>query len=620
MACIYGFKRGANAGKTCGRPTKAGGEYCGLHAKCVLQLSELPALVHGAVLDGIVDGDDQPEYAYRRLLGLSRSCKYWRGVIAPLWDVLYARMRRYDRRITHHEGDMERYGLTSQQRISLLSQCGCQECGCPRITKVHWPFPIRVCADCFQAMTISDYRLTHDHGIPHDRFEHLGYTTAELWNRHLGSYSLNFYIVSDVQRAIGCRLSAYRQTAIDTCRARVQSMLGETDAALAAACPRYRAITHAERFAEMLGEVRQQLYRRRAVNAACAALGVPEHDLALSPHATGLVNAATASGDYAAIRAMNVDAANGEIATGRLLRIAGKHTDIRMPSASDPDATALVTAAVARREMLIAAGAELGAYCSQRNAKKPRLTFPVDDDVPVDECRRRLDEKMLQLKRKVDDATAKTNALAELRALSERFNRLGIDVDMDEATVDDAPVAAVAKVVADTKAAMREWLLEELLDEDSCLLDRAREIDPAARFDAFAPVVREVVAALTLPDMLAFAENAKVGIEVATRRMRVDAFQTRAMQVTGKTAEYLSKWSGFARPSDDDLADAERSITRLQRLAVIRAATESAQAARKVAPPQICGPYMQRCPLCPGSARLFGAQGLVDHRRDVHGA
>ena len=342
------------------------------------------------------------------------------------------------------------------------------------------------------------YRLTNDHGIPRDRFEHLGYTTAELWNRHLGSYSLNFYIVSDVQRAIGCRLSAYRQTAIDTCRARVQSMLGETDAALSAACPRYRAITHAERFADMLGEVRQQLYRRRAVNAACATLGVPEHDLALSPHATGLVNAATSSGDYAAIKAMDVDAANTEIATGRLLRIAGKHTDIEMPSASDPDATALVTAAVARREMLIAAGAELGAYCSQRNAKKPRLTFPVDDDVPVDEFRRRLDEKMTQLKRKVEDATAKTNALSELRALSDRFNRLGIDMDLDNATVDNAPIAGVAKVVTDTKAAMREWLLEELLDEDSCLLDRAREIDPAARFETFAPDVHEVVASLTL--------------------------------------------------------------------------------------------------------------------------
>lgn len=227
----------------------------------------------------------------------------------------------------------------------------------------------------------------------------------------------------------------------------------------------------------------QLMYRRRAVNAACSTLGVPEHDLALSPHATGLVNAATSSGDYAAIKAMDVDAANTEIATGRLLRIAGKHTDIDMPSASDPDATALVTAAVARREMLIAAGAELGAYCSQRNAKKPRLTFPVDDDVPVDEFRRRLDEKMTQLKRKVEDATAKTNALSELRALSDRFNRLGIDVDLDNATVDNAPIAGVAKVVTDTKAAMREWLLEELLTRTrtrtrACWIARARSTPP----------------------------------------------------------------------------------------------------------------------------------------------
>lgn len=92
MACAYRFRRGINAGKSCCQPIKPGSDLCSAHAKRVLQLDELPALVHAAIVDCIVT-TYAPAAAYARLVLLSRTSRYWHATITARWDALYRRMR-----------------------------------------------------------------------------------------------------------------------------------------------------------------------------------------------------------------------------------------------------------------------------------------------------------------------------------------------------------------------------------------------------------------------------------------------------------------------------------------------------------------------------------------------
>jgi hypothetical protein len=84
--------------------------------------------------------------------------------------------------------------------VALLSDRGCETCGKARIRKVVFEFGWRLCKACTHAATISDYRLTNEYpDVPHETMRHmltdLPCTSADLWSRWYGDYTLNFYAV-----------------------------------------------------------------------------------------------------------------------------------------------------------------------------------------------------------------------------------------------------------------------------------------------------------------------------------------------------------------------------------------------------------------------------------------
>ena len=99
--------------------------------------------------------------------------------------------------------------LTPQQIIQLIANRGCESCGKKRIRKVYWPFGKRLCLDCVKTLTISDYRLEHDFKIPSANFP-LYYISRELWSKTHGTFSLDFYLISDVESKTGKSLAIIR--------------------------------------------------------------------------------------------------------------------------------------------------------------------------------------------------------------------------------------------------------------------------------------------------------------------------------------------------------------------------------------------------------------------------
>ncbi|KAL3897372.1 MAG: hypothetical protein SGCHY_003457 [Lobulomycetales sp.] len=76
--------------------------------------------------------------------------------------------------------------------------CGCEVCGIPRVRKVYWPFLLRMCQDCRNQMSISEYHAAKDFNVPKAKFSGLPYTTSTFWNRYSGSLVAKFFLKTDV--------------------------------------------------------------------------------------------------------------------------------------------------------------------------------------------------------------------------------------------------------------------------------------------------------------------------------------------------------------------------------------------------------------------------------------
>lgn len=95
--------------------------------------------------------------------------------------------------------------------LLLYSMHGCQFCKTPRVHKVYTAFQVRCCKSCLYERTISDYSLKSTYLVSVCSLQDLPFITTELWNRQVGSYSLNFYWILDVESKIGNSLDEYYQ-------------------------------------------------------------------------------------------------------------------------------------------------------------------------------------------------------------------------------------------------------------------------------------------------------------------------------------------------------------------------------------------------------------------------
>ena len=550
--CAYVFRRGANAGHACGKTCT--GEFCAAHSKRVMQLNELPALVHAAIVERIIS-TELPAVAYRRLICLNRSCTYWRDLLATqpcgtkacAWDALYDRLQ-YPARV-YHDHDMT--GLSVTQRLELLCAKGCQRCGRSFSSKIQWPIPVRVCTVCFDAITVPEDHLINA-GIPPARYHFLRSAPSRHWR---------MYMARDVEAVIGGRIADFRQRTLDSLRLEVQHALCESDAALTSCSRRYARVCTADEVTELTAAVGLELRLHRSRAAACCLLRCTLDDIGLSGTLQQLVDA----GDRDGITA-NVAVIAREMARTRLQRIAGRHTDIAIPDVprDDAAATAYVTGAVRRREAVLDASRTLDRACVlNRVFPELELGIAVDDAVPLDTFLLAVD---VRRKAKVAEARflhAKEDALTNVRSLTARLGALGVHVSVDVGPIQRAATRVDVQKASDACHRIMRGRLR--VDESTfdAPMAAARRVDPAFTMQTLVPDVHARIGAVadySVTGALHFIEEAKHAIQNAASRIELQRYQERVVRETGRKHERLLKFEAYASPTASQLQDIESVV------------------------------------------------------------
>ncbi|KAF0454163.1 f-box domain contaning protein [Gigaspora margarita] len=92
-------------------------------------------------------------------------------------------------------------GMTEKEYCKLSVERGCIICGQPRVRKVYWAFRVRCCVDCLDKITISDYRIDGEMGIPSRVLLGLPYYPQQKWARRRGSFIVKAYSIKQVKDA-----------------------------------------------------------------------------------------------------------------------------------------------------------------------------------------------------------------------------------------------------------------------------------------------------------------------------------------------------------------------------------------------------------------------------------
>lgn len=215
MKCQYILSKGKHKGSTCNK--RCDYTFCSTHGKRgngtsgqqniigdVIDIDKLYE-VHSIIINKLLV-QNNPKCSMVNLLQLSQVSKYWNEQVKPVWVSIYNDITIDNETKTR----MESVSMLSHlQRLSLILNVGCQMCGKSRIQKIHWPFPVRMCMECFQQKMISLYRLVHEYHINKTLLEGLYYTTDHLWLRHTGSYTAYFYAILQVEKRVGATLDKY---------------------------------------------------------------------------------------------------------------------------------------------------------------------------------------------------------------------------------------------------------------------------------------------------------------------------------------------------------------------------------------------------------------------------
>ena len=107
-----------------------------------------------------------------------------------------------------HDAAMKHYGLTTQQKLNLTYEKGCQKCKkCHKFcNKIHWPLPIRVCKPCFNKITICSLTLAK-YEIKYNK-KLLLYFIIEQHNYFVKKY---IYLIKDIETMTKKNISLHMQ-------------------------------------------------------------------------------------------------------------------------------------------------------------------------------------------------------------------------------------------------------------------------------------------------------------------------------------------------------------------------------------------------------------------------
>ncbi|CAG8573307.1 11715_t:CDS:2 [Ambispora gerdemannii] len=138
------------------------------------------------------------------LLKLARTCKLYYGWLSSKESITTQQIWTNSRlefvrslRLPPPEG------MDEIAYVRLVLERGCQLCGAKQVHKVYWAFRVRICRKCYEAKTVSEYRVHEDPRFRSPKFLHgLPYFQTTLWSRSSRrSFNCKFYWLEDVERA-----------------------------------------------------------------------------------------------------------------------------------------------------------------------------------------------------------------------------------------------------------------------------------------------------------------------------------------------------------------------------------------------------------------------------------
>jgi len=293
-------------------------------------------LVQRRVLTTLVDhgvstDDAHARTIYRTLCSIARTNRAMHDLVTTVWPEFYERL--VVKKAGNHEvrASLQPYeaATTAGQRLELLLGTGCALCGCPRVSKVHWPFPVRACRACFQDRTVSQAILYECHNVPASATEHLLSCCTDARQGPV-------YWKSHVQRVIGCRVTEYASRALAAFRASLCEELNASDVEMRGCSMTYSTMSEYHIRSNSLEPVRHlvvhQVRVSRALDVLRAKVGW-RNVTELRRMSAGVDRAmqfAETTGDTSLIAHLDVDVIDREVATTRIRLWVGRHVEAKI--------------------------------------------------------------------------------------------------------------------------------------------------------------------------------------------------------------------------------------------------------------------------------------------------
>jgi hypothetical protein len=191
--CEYVMRGGHRQGKQCGKSCASGNKYCKNHDNQVFELQALPLDIMGILVENIID-QNHVQNATRRLNILDACCQDMHNVVTEKYKMIYDSLD-----VDEYIDDiLNERKFSYKRRCDLLVNVGCQRCECPFIKQIHWPFPVRVCQDCFEKITIAEYKLNAYNIFPELKSFGRKFTTS----KYFGYERHKIFLLKDIKENV----------------------------------------------------------------------------------------------------------------------------------------------------------------------------------------------------------------------------------------------------------------------------------------------------------------------------------------------------------------------------------------------------------------------------------
>jgi len=213
-SCQVILKTGKNKGSKCNNNTSKNTTYCNRHLKLIKPtILSITSMCRDLIcyLATFLEPEDlyylsQINIYIRTILFHPLSTSIWNNATLLLIDEDMISLNEY--KMISYKNELSNY-----QIIGTIFNKGCQKCGKCRIRKVYWEFRIRVCYNCLQDLTISDYWLTNTYKIDLNLLKDIPSIKKQFYNecKYIKFYNLTFYLIQDVEQKLNMSLETIKE-------------------------------------------------------------------------------------------------------------------------------------------------------------------------------------------------------------------------------------------------------------------------------------------------------------------------------------------------------------------------------------------------------------------------